>query len=177
MSPSAVRQPRPVFDIISHGPDQTRALGAHLGRQLRPGAVVLLAGPIGAGKTTFVQGLARPLHVDGPVQSPTFTLISEHAGRLQDGTRIRLVHVDLYRLSEDGTGLDSTGLEEELDAPDAIVCIEWPDRARHDLPPEYLLIEFVPLADEKRNLRFIALGAAALDAVKQLRVEAVGQRG
>lgn len=167
---------RPVFDIISHGPEQTRALGSHLGRHLRAGAVVLLSGAIGAGKTTFVQGLARPLQVEGPVQSPTFTLISEHTGRLADGSAIRLVHVDLYRLSDDGWDLSSTGLEEELDAPDTIVCIEWPDRARHQLPEEYLLIEFVPLADEKRNLRFLPQGAAAHASVQRLRAEAVGQR-
>ena len=67
---------RPAFDIISHSPDQTRAIGAHLGKVVPRGSLLLLSGDIGAGKTTFVQGLARPLQTGDQIQSPTFTELS-----------------------------------------------------------------------------------------------------
>src|SRR6478672_1483149 len=84
----------PLLDIVSHGAEQTRRLGAHLGAAARPGDIILLEGEFGAGKTTFTQGIARGLGLDAHyVNSPTFTLINEYKG-----PRGRLYHVDLYRL-------------------------------------------------------------------------------
>jgi tRNA threonylcarbamoyladenosine biosynthesis protein TsaE len=167
---------RPAIDLISHGPDQTRGLGAQLGRLLQPGDVVLLSGNIGSGKTTFVQGLARALKVTDYVQSPTFTLVAEHDGRLPDGRPLRLYHIDLYRL--DGARETSTfGFEEYLDAPDALAVIEWPERTRDALPAEYLLVEMQYVADTKRQLRLIPHGAHYTELVERLRNEVAGVRG
>ena len=106
---------------------ETRAIGIDLATRLQAGDVVLLRGDLGAGKTTLAQGIARGLGVDGPVQSPTFTLIAEYpAAQLGQGGRF--VHVDLYRLEGDAE-LRSIGLDECFDCSDCITVIEWPDRA------------------------------------------------
>jgi len=89
--------------------------------------VLLLSGDLGAGKTTFVRGLAVGLGIDpGDVSSPTFTLVHEYRGG-----RLTLYHADLYRLEKAAT--DDVGLE-ELGVRDGVLAIEWPDRLTHDLP-------------------------------------------
>jgi tRNA threonylcarbamoyladenosine biosynthesis protein TsaE len=96
------------------------ALARELGRGLGPGAVVLLYGALGAGKTAFVRGLAEGLGADpDDVSSPTFTLIQEYRGRLT------LYHVDLYRLER--IEVEDLGLE-ELEASGGVVAIEWADK-------------------------------------------------
>jgi tRNA threonylcarbamoyladenosine biosynthesis protein TsaE len=99
--------------------DETRALAAAFGRVAAVGDVLLLEGPLGAGKTVFVQGLAAGLGVAAAVRSPTFVLVTEYAGR------VPLVHVDLYRI-EHARGLDGLGLEERED--DAVLAVEWGER-------------------------------------------------
>ena len=99
---------------------ETERVGAGIAERLSPGAVVLLYGDLGAGKTAFVRGMAMALGIDpNEVSSPTFTLIQEYRGRL------RLQHVDLYRVS--GREVDDLGLE-ELAVGQAIVVIEWAER-------------------------------------------------
>jgi tRNA threonylcarbamoyladenosine biosynthesis protein TsaE len=105
----------------TRGPDGTRAVGAALARLVVPGDVVLLIGGLGAGKTTFVQGVARGLGFTGDVTSPTFTLRHTYPGRLD------LVHADLWRLERVGDILD-LALEEELDGG-AVVVAEWGEAA------------------------------------------------
>ena len=100
-------------------PEETRALAEALGRAARAGDALLLEGPLGAGKTCFVQGLARGLGVTTPVRSPTFVLVTQHHGRLT------LAHVDLYRV--EGTGsLDDLGLDEWRDQ--AVLAVEWGEK-------------------------------------------------
>ncbi len=94
-----------------------RALGAALAPELRPGDVVLLDGPLGAGKTTFVRGLVAALGHGEPVRSPTFNLIQTFP------TEPPVMHADLYRLKS----FEGIGLEEYLDTH--VCLIEWPDRA------------------------------------------------
>jgi tRNA threonylcarbamoyladenosine biosynthesis protein TsaE len=97
---------------------ETEALAADLAATLSPGDVVLVAGDLGAGKTTFVRGAARALGVTDPVTSPTFTLAQRYAGA------VPVAHLDLYRLE----GLDEedrASVEAEL-APDAVAFVEWP---------------------------------------------------
>lgn len=167
---------RPAFDIISHSPDQTRAIGANLGKVVPRGSLLLISGDIGAGKTTFVQGLARPLQTGDQIQSPTFTIVAEHAGTGTDGIPLRLYHIDLYRLTGAGD-LDSIGLDEYLSDPDGITIIEWPERGRDWLPKEYLLIDLQTVSDSKRNLRMTPHGACYVEIVKRFRTEMLGNRG
>ena len=167
---------RPAFDMISHSPEQTRALGAHLGKLLQVGSLVLLAGEIGAGKTTFVQGLARPLRTGDQIQSPTFSIVAEHAGSAPDGEPLRLYHIDLYRLDGDGD-LDSVGLDDYLADEQGIVVIEWPEGGRDWLPEEHLLIDLETVADTKRRLRMTPRGGPYVELVKQFRAEVLGSRG
>ena len=106
---------------------ETAAIARTLAADLRAGAVLLLSGNLGAGKTAFVRGLAEGLGVDpNEVSSPTFTLVHEYRG----GT-LTLYHVDLYRLDRAAT--ENLGLE-ELGVSDGVLAIEWPDRLTHQLP-------------------------------------------
>jgi tRNA threonylcarbamoyladenosine biosynthesis protein TsaE len=107
--------------FISHGPVETESLGETFGRAAKHGLVIALSGELGAGKTQLVKGLARGLGVTARVHSPTFTLVNEYAGG-----RLRLFHLDLYRLETRGQIL-SAGLEEYLQ-PDGVAVIEWAER-------------------------------------------------
>jgi len=106
--------------------EDTVALGAQLGNQLRAGDVVVLSGPLGAGKTVLAEGIATAMNVDGPVTSPTFVLARVHPARRPGAPA--MIHVDVYRLL-DHTGadlldeLESLDLDTELD--DAVVVVEW----------------------------------------------------
>lgn len=114
------RAPR---SVVTDGEEETAAAGASLARALAPGAVVLLYGQLGAGKTAFVRGLARGVGAaPEDVSSPTFTLIQEYRGE-----RAVVFHVDLYRLEP--REVDDLGLE-ELIAGGGIVAIEWAERWR-----------------------------------------------
>jgi tRNA threonylcarbamoyladenosine biosynthesis protein TsaE len=107
--------------FISHGPAETESLGESWGRAAQHGWVVGLTGDLGAGKTQLVKGIARGLGVTARVHSPTFTLVNEYAGG-----RLRLFHLDLYRLETRGQIL-SAGLEEFLQ-PDGVAVVEWAER-------------------------------------------------
>ena len=164
---------RPALDVISHSPDQTRQIGYRLGRLARPGDIYLLSGPVGGGKTTFVQGLARGLGVRGYVQSPTFALAMEHAASLADGAPATLYHLDFYRL-EGAQELETFGYQEYLEAPEGIVAVEWPERLALALPDTYLLVSFEHLAEAKRRLLFRPHGSRAQELVSALREEVTG---
>lgn len=107
--------------INSHDPEETEALGEEFGRRARSGLVIALSGDLGAGKTRFVKGLARGLGISGRVHSPTFTLVNEYSGG-----RLKLFHLDLYRL-ETPEQILSAGIEEFL-KPDGVSVIEWAER-------------------------------------------------
>ena len=129
--------------ILSGNEEETEAAGARLGAQLTAGAVVLLYGDLGAGKTAFVRGLARGLGADpADVSSPTFTLIQEYAGRHT------LYHVDLYRLAE--AEVDDLGLE-ELVLGEGIVAIEWAERWR-GRPADAIEVRIDDTGDDSRRL-------------------------
>jgi len=107
--------------FISHSPAETESLGERWGRAAQTGLVIGLSGDLGAGKTQFVKGLARGLGIAARVHSPTFTLVNEYGGG-----RLRLFHLDLYRLETRGQ-IVSAGLEEFLQ-PDGVAVIEWAER-------------------------------------------------
>jgi tRNA threonylcarbamoyladenosine biosynthesis protein TsaE len=109
---------------VTRSQDDTEQFAGRLAAELRAGDVVLLSGPLGAGKTAFVRGLARGLGIDPEdVSSPTFTLVHDYRGG-----RLRLFHADLYRLGTGGA--EDLGLD-ELGVNDGVLAIEWPDRLGH----------------------------------------------
>ena len=111
-------------DTVTRSQDDTERSAGALAATLRAGDVLLLSGPLGAGKTAFVRGLARGLGIDpDEVSSPTFTLVHEYRGG-----RLRLFHADLYRLGR--AGAEDLGLD-ELGVQDGVLAIEWPDRLGH----------------------------------------------
>ncbi|MEX2196383.1 MAG: tRNA (adenosine(37)-N6)-threonylcarbamoyltransferase complex ATPase subunit type 1 TsaE [Thermoleophilaceae bacterium] len=108
--------------IETGGPEETEAAGAELATSLSPGDVVLVAGELGSGKTTFVRGAARALGVGGPVTSPTFTI-----GQLYAGAELEVAHLDLYRLRT-LAGEDPALLDDYV-TPERIAFLEWPEIA------------------------------------------------
>jgi tRNA threonylcarbamoyladenosine biosynthesis protein TsaE len=111
--------------FISHSPAETESLGEKFGRAAERGTVIALSGELGAGKTQFVKGLARGLGIAARVHSPTFTLVNEY-----EGGRLRLFHLDLYRL-ETREQILSAGLDEFFQ-PDGVAVIEWAERMASD---------------------------------------------
>ena len=111
--------------------DDTRALAAELAAVARPGDLFLLAGDLGAGKTTFVQGFGKALRVEEPITSPTFVIV-----HMYEGGAFPIVHVDAYRLEHLQELLD-LGLGELVDH-DGVTLIEWGDAVVAALPPEFV---------------------------------------
>jgi tRNA threonylcarbamoyladenosine biosynthesis protein TsaE len=119
--------------------EDTIALGAQLGSQLRAGDVVVLSGPLGAGKTVLAKGIAQAMDVDGPVISPTFVLARVHRARHADAPA--MIHVDIYRLLDHASvdliaELDSLDLDTDLE--DAVVVVEWGEGLAERLSDSHL---------------------------------------
>lgn len=131
-----------LLDTITSSPAETEAAGEQFGRELRLGDLVLLAGDLGAGKTTFVRGVARGAGSSAHVASPTFQLVRVYGGPLQ------IAHVDLYRL-EAGSELEDLGLEELLDQ--GAVLVEWGDR----LETKGAVLSIEHLGGDRRHLRLV----------------------
>ena len=132
------------MNVVSRSAEETQALGERLGSRLGRGDVVACIGPLGAGKTCFLQGLARGLGVTAPVTSPTFVLVNEYRGRLP------VYHVDAYRtgtLSE----LVDVGLEEMLHG-EGVTIVEWADKLLPLLPPRTITVSITGLGDEPRRI-------------------------
>ena len=123
--------------LRSAHPDETAAIGRSIAALLVSGDVVVLSGPLGAGKTRLVQGIAEGLGVPGRVTSPTFVIVRRHAGRMP------LVHVDAYRLSE---ARDLLGLDDDVLADDVVTCIEWGGNVEDALPADRLDCELIVAA-------------------------------
>jgi tRNA threonylcarbamoyladenosine biosynthesis protein TsaE len=128
----------------SRSEEETRRIAAALAETLQAGAVLLLSGDLGAGKTAFVRGLAEGLGIDADeVTSPTFTLVHEYrSGRLP------LIHVDLYRL--DRADLDEIGLDQDL-AAIGIVAVEWAERMARDIPGA-VRVSITDAGDDRRTI-------------------------
>lgn len=119
--------------------EETIAFGARLGADLRAGDVVVLSGPLGAGKTVLAKGIAAAMDVDGPVTSPTFVLARVHRARREGDPA--MIHVDMYRLLDDGRAnlldeLDSLDLDTDLE--DAVVVVEWGEGLAERLSDNHL---------------------------------------
>ncbi len=149
----------------SKSAEATQALGEALGRHVRAGDLIALVGPLGAGKTCFITGLARGMGVSGRVASPTFILARTHPGP------VPLVHADAYRIGPDE--LIDIGLEEWLRW--AVVAIEWADRVMEVLPDERLVVELV-MAPHGRRVTLCAQGDRGLQMLEALSNEPARHR-
>jgi tRNA threonylcarbamoyladenosine biosynthesis protein TsaE len=130
-----------LLDLVTNSAAETEAAGESFGGGLQQGDLLLLEGDLGAGKTTFVRGLARGAGSPAHVASPTFQLVRVYPGRLQ------LAHVDLYRV-EAGDELGDLGLDELLD--EGAVVVEWGNRLE---APEAALLSIEHLGGDRRRLR------------------------
>ncbi len=130
-------------------PHETFALGKQVGEQLTGGEILLLDGPLGAGKTIFVKGIAAALDIDpDEVTSPSFTLVNPYTGRLP------LFHIDLYRLDEGSTAAHAVDLEELLSDESAVVVIEWANRlGQYRLPSNVWRITIAGDGEEPRSIK------------------------
>jgi tRNA threonylcarbamoyladenosine biosynthesis protein TsaE len=140
---------------VSSSEHKTQSLGRALGRLCRAGDVIVLGGSLGAGKTCFVQGLARGIGVARPrdVVSPTFTLIDEHPGR------VTLWHADLYRIERE-EDLEQIGLRELLPG-EGVTAIEWLDRFPAWRPADYLEVRLEMRRGTRRRIVAAAHGSRA----------------
>lgn len=123
--------------MILHDESETAGFGARLAAVARPGDVITLSGPLGVGKTALVRGFINALGHEGEVPSPSFALVQPY-----DDLEPRVWHVDLYRI-EDPAEIDELGLDS---AADAVLLIEWPERAGFEAWPDALALslEFAP---------------------------------
>lgn len=162
----------PIFDahmleFFSRSPEQTRRIGMRLGALLKAGDIICLQGDLGAGKTTFTQGLAQGWGSLDSVSSPTFILVNLY--RRADGEQ--LFHLDAYRL-------DSVPEAEELDLDSMLaegaLIIEWPERLGNLIPNEHLYIQLEHISEEHRQMNFHAHGKRYDDLLDSIRQSMVG---
>jgi tRNA threonylcarbamoyladenosine biosynthesis protein TsaE len=133
-------------------PADTEALGERLAAELGPGDVVVLAGPLGAGKTVLVRGLARGLGVTGRVTSPTFVIAREHRP-MPGGAGVPLVHVDAYRLGSGGADIaaELDDLDLDTDLTEAVVAVEWGEGVAERLAERHVLVRLDRRPDDVRT--------------------------
>lgn len=145
---------------VSQSPEETAEWGRRLAPLLQPGDVIALRGELGAGKTTFVQGLARGLGITRPVTSPTFILINEYP------SRPRLYHVDCYRIAEAAEAW-GIGLDELID-DDGVCVIEWAERVAPLLPAERLEVVLTWTGPQTRRIEIVGYGPRPAALVRSL---------
>lgn len=159
-------EPKPGDDAAvqrASTPEQTKALARATAGLLRAGDLLVLTGGLGAGKTTFTQGLAEGLGVRGPITSPTFVVAREHPS-LVDGPP--LVHVDAYRLGG-ATELDDLDLDAELDR--AVTVVEWGAGLAEELSASWLELIFSVDDQDTRTITYRGHGPRWADELDQLR--------
>ena len=144
--------------LITHSPQETKALAYAIAQDLKEGSVITLSGDLGAGKTTFTQGLAKGLDIKKMVSSPTFTIMKQYNGRL------KLTHIDAYRLE----GLHQDLGFEELIGTGGVCVIEWPDYIQSLLPVNYLEIKLTRLDEDDRQIELISHGTKYTHILEKL---------
>lgn len=142
-----------IFNTSS--PEETVELGRQIGKELKAGAVAALIGELGAGKTSFTQGIAEGLDVTSYVKSPSFTIVNEYKGRLP------VYHIDLYRLGNINE-IHEFGIEEYFYG-DGVTIIEWAEKAYPLLPARYLLVKFFYTGENSRKIEVTFIGSTKAD--------------
>jgi tRNA threonylcarbamoyladenosine biosynthesis protein TsaE len=133
---------------VTNSVEETFALGKGFGESLVGGEVIEFIGDLGAGKTSFMRGLAEGLKSEDAVSSPTFTLSNIYSGR----DNLSVHHFDFYRLKE--PDLIQEQLKEAVEDPSAIVCVEWAETVRGVLPEDRITIEITTLDEDSREFKF-----------------------
>ncbi len=156
------------LEYNSHSPGETQQLGRIIGRLARPGDIILLSGPLGAGKTCLTQGIAQGLGVEETAASPSYVLMRELQGRLP------LYHMDLYRL--EFVEIGELGLDDYLYGQ-GLCVIEWAEKAEDLMPLEHLLVKIAYHGESDRHIEILPSGAGydkltqqigeALDSIKK----------
>jgi tRNA threonylcarbamoyladenosine biosynthesis protein TsaE len=155
------------LEFVSRSPEQTRRLGMRLGALMQTGDVLCLAGDLGSGKTTLVQGIARGWGSLDPVSSPTFVLVNVY----QRPDKRHLHHMDAYRLAN---AIEAEDLDLDPMLEKGALVIEWADRIKAVLPQEHLWIEMRWNADEQRGMVFLAHGPRHENLLASFRRRAFG---
>ena len=137
--------------IYTSSREETLALAEQFARALRGGEIIFLRGPIGAGKTVFVKGVAAALGLKSSPTSASFSLMKEYKNKKR-----RLFHIDLFRLEEGE--VFNLGFEEMLEDEEAIILAEWPDPIRHLLPQDRLEMDFILQEGDDRVIKLVSHG-------------------
>jgi tRNA threonylcarbamoyladenosine biosynthesis protein TsaE len=140
----------PTGEFITRSAEETFELAYWIGEAIDEAAVFLLQGDLGAGKTVFAKGIGAGLDIDpAEVNSPTFTIINQHDGRM------RMYHLDLYRIDGGANEVRELGLEEMMEDPDGVIVIEWPERLGGFAIPGAYLVKIAELELEVRVLSIV----------------------
>lgn len=147
-----------MFEYKSISPEKTAMLATQIADIIKPGTVICLNGDLGAGKTLFVQNLARALGVQGDVTSPTFNLMNIYEGKM------KIFHFDLYRLEQEYE-LEEIGFYDYVEEPDGLVLIEWAEKFADCLPDDYISLEIQRAEQENQRLIKFELAGKNLENV------------
>ncbi len=162
MSRDPIPRASAVINITTHGAEETRRFGESVGRKIDQKTLIFLSGDLGAGKTVFVQGLARGLDVpaDYYITSPTYALVNEYPGRL------KLFHADLYRISS-ALELEDMGFD-DLDIDHGVLVVEWAERMGPDAPVPDMGVSIRVVDDSIRKITLFLYGRENTNLVKVL---------
>ncbi|MEV0714533.1 tRNA (adenosine(37)-N6)-threonylcarbamoyltransferase complex ATPase subunit type 1 TsaE [Asanoa sp. NPDC050611] len=139
--------------------DDTRAFGARLAGLLRAGDLVVLTGPLGAGKTALVQGIGAGLHVRGDITSPTFVIARVHRPDREQGGTVPLVHADAYRIGASADPLaEIDGLDLDASMDDAVTVVEWGEGIVEQLRDDHLRVRIDRRDDDTRTVELEPAG-------------------
>jgi len=155
------------FEFFSRSPEQTRRLGSRIGSLLKPGDLICLSGDLGAGKTTFVQGIAHGWESVDTVSSPTFVIVNEYHRK----TGETLFHMDAYRLE---SSMEAFDLDLDRMLEQGALLVEWAERIKDALPDNALWIKMNWMADEQRGLWFTATGPRSQALMDEFKKKVVG---
>jgi tRNA threonylcarbamoyladenosine biosynthesis protein TsaE len=130
---------------------ETSQLGVHLVEELVPATIVTLSGDLGAGKTTFTQGILEGFGAVGPYTSPTFVIMKEYTLPEEKNGIKRIYHVDAYRI--EAKDMEHLGFEEWCSDPTGLVILEWPERIAEILPENRINITLIQKSEQEREIR------------------------
>ncbi len=147
--------------LASHSREDTLALAARFAQALKGGEIIFLRGPIGAGKTIFVKGIASALGLKSSPTSASFSLMKEYKNKHH-----RLFHIDLFRLEEGE--VFNLGFEEMLEDENAVILAEWPDPIRHMLPQDRLEMDFILKEGDEREIALKSFGRVSDALLEEL---------